>query len=269
MLPAVAMSHGLSVTHCVHYWRMAEQFAASGFVVLDFDPSGFGASDGQPRQRWAPSGLRQDLQAAVGFLRSVPGVDPKKVMVYGSSTGGGTAIDVASRDADIAAVVCVVPHVDGLTNFPGLSMSRGLGIGKAVLRDLSARRRHQPQVTIQVIGADNSGAGVIDTDGALAAIEIETQPGGEWSADHMTYKTDDSEWKNSAAPLDLAKWLAYRPGRKLASLTCPTLLISGDTDLVTPPKAQRRMAARNDRVEVVTGPWNHFDVFRSDRAVLG
>lgn len=68
------------------------------------------------------------------------------------------------------------------------------------------------------------------------------------------------------APADLLGWLAYRPGRRLAQLRCPTLLVSGDRDTVTPPGPQRRLAAANPAVEVLTGPWNHFDVFRSDGA---
>ena len=110
--PAVVLSHGLSGTHCSHYWRVAEVFAEAGYVTLDFDPRFVGASEGRPRQRWSPAGLRQDLQAALDYLRTVPEVDHSRIALYGSSTGGGAAIEIAAGDRSIAALICFVPQVD-------------------------------------------------------------------------------------------------------------------------------------------------------------
>jgi pimeloyl-ACP methyl ester carboxylesterase len=250
----------------MHYWRVAETFARSGLIALDFDPRFVGASVGQPRQRWSPAGLREDLQAAVDLLRTVPGVDRSKVALYGSSTGGGAAIDVAASDPSIAALVCVVPVVDGPTNFPGLPMGQRLWLLRQALRDLISRPLGRPQVTVRAVSEDGSGGAAVDRDGAVAAFEVEVQPGGTWSSDHESYTTDESVWINTVAPWDLVKWLTYRPGKKLSKLACPTLLISGDRDTVTPPGPQRRLASSNPKIDVLTGPWNHFDVFRSDRA---
>lgn len=264
--PGVVISHGISGTHCSHYWRVAEAFAAAGYATLDFDPRYVGASEGRPRQRWSPSELRQDLEAAVGFLRTVPGVDPNKIGLYGSSTGGGGAIEVAAADRSIAALICFVPHVDGLTNFPGLSLRRKLALTGAGIRDLAARALRREQVTIPAFGYDSSGVGAVDRDGALVTLESELQPGGEWDSNRTSYTTDETTWTNAVAPWDALKWLVYRPGRKLDQVTCPTLLVSGDYDTVTPPGPQRRLAASNPCIEVLTGPWNHFDAFRADRA---
>lgn len=263
--PAIVLSHGLSGTHCIHYWRVAETLAQAGYGVLDFDPRCVGGSDGEPRQRWSPAGLREDLQAAVDHLRTLPGVDKSRIGIYGSSTGGGAAIEVAAQDGGIAALVCVVPHVDGLSNFPGLSWKRKAALTKEALRDLVARVLGRDQITVPAFAPDGSGLGVVDRDGAFTTAEQEMEPGASWSADGSEYSTGETVWTNAVSPLDALKWLGYRPGRKLSQINCPTLLVSGDHDTVTPPGPQRRFARANHRVELLTGPWNHFDVFRGDR----
>lgn len=116
--PLVVLAHGLSGTHTL-YWRVAEAFAAAGLAVLDFDNRFVGASEGEPRQTISLEVQLEDLRNAVGVGRSLPGIDPDRIALYGSSFGGGLAIDVAAKDPRLGAVVLVVPLVDGFTNLPG------------------------------------------------------------------------------------------------------------------------------------------------------
>jgi fermentation-respiration switch protein FrsA (DUF1100 family) len=57
---------------------------------------GYGKSDGTPNEK----GLRIDAQAALEYLQTRPGVDPKRIFLYGESLGGAVATHLASQNED-------------------------------------------------------------------------------------------------------------------------------------------------------------------------
>lgn len=65
-----------------------------GFNVLMFDYRGFGKSRGTPTL----DGVVQDARAALNALRGHPGVDAKRIVVYGHSLGGATALRLLAED---------------------------------------------------------------------------------------------------------------------------------------------------------------------------
>ena len=89
----------------------AERFAAARMAVLAFDYRHFGTSGGQPRQVINIRQQLEDYQAAIRFARSVEGVDPERIALWGTSLSGGHVIVVAATDPRIAAVVSQVPWV--------------------------------------------------------------------------------------------------------------------------------------------------------------
>jgi uncharacterized protein len=66
---------------------------AIGVNILAFDWRGFGTSGGTPSEE----GLYRDATAAYEYLRTVHGVDPKDIIIYGHSLGTGPAIELATR----------------------------------------------------------------------------------------------------------------------------------------------------------------------------
>src|SRR5262249_57474919 len=89
-------------------------FAGAGLDVLLFDYRNFGGSTGEPRQlAWPPSD-REDWGAAVQFARGLDGVDPDRIVLWGTSWSAGHAVYIAADDPRIAAVICQTPDFDGV-----------------------------------------------------------------------------------------------------------------------------------------------------------
>ena len=110
-MPCVVIGHGFSGTKGLAR-VYAERFATAGFAVLVFDYRHFGASGGEPRQLVDVGRQREDYHAAVRFARTLSGIDPERIALWGTSLSGGHVIAVAADDPRIAAVVAQLPLID-------------------------------------------------------------------------------------------------------------------------------------------------------------
>jgi uncharacterized protein len=68
---------------------------ARGYQVLMLDYRGFGRSEGRPTL----DGIVTDALAALEYLRTRPDVDATRLIVFGQSIGGATALRMLARDA--------------------------------------------------------------------------------------------------------------------------------------------------------------------------
>lgn len=249
--PLVVLAHGLSATHALHYWRVAEGFAAAGFAVLDFDPRRIGASEGEPRQVVEVEAQLTDLRAAVAFARTLEGVDPAGVALFGSSYGGGLAIEVAAEDKEIAALCLVVPQVDTRSNLPGMPPSWRLRVLRKGIADRVGRMLGRPPLLAPVFGRPGDEHAVLTRDHG-------------WDTLQEELRTDvDSEYRNEAAVWELLRWSTWQPGKKLASVRCPVQMIIATNDTATPPGPQRKAAATAPSVELVELETDHFGPLRA------
>jgi uncharacterized protein len=107
--PVVVMAHGFSATITMSTDRYAEVFAAAGFAVLLYDHRNFGASDGEPRFEVNPWLQARGYRDAIGFAVTLPGVDDRRVALWGDSFSGGVVLVVAGVDERVAAAVAQVP----------------------------------------------------------------------------------------------------------------------------------------------------------------
>lgn len=100
---------GNTQADCTH---MMKRLAAAGFFVLGFDYRGFGASEGT-RGRHRPLEQAQDTHDALSYLQGVPGVDPERIAIYGTSFGGANGIWVTAFDERVKCLVATVPVTHG------------------------------------------------------------------------------------------------------------------------------------------------------------
>lgn len=99
---------GNTQADCTH---MMKRLCAEGWFVFGFDYRGFGNSEGQ-RNRHRPLEQAQNTFDALTYMQTVPGIDPERLGIYGTSFGCANGIWVAAHDE---RVKCLVTSV-GVTN---------------------------------------------------------------------------------------------------------------------------------------------------------
>ncbi|MEA2215519.1 MAG: hypothetical protein QOK19_1080 [Solirubrobacteraceae bacterium] len=248
--PCVVLAHGFAGTVDSGLLPFAERFAAAGLDALAFDYRHFGASDGEPRQLVSVPSQLEDYAAAVGFARGLPGVDPARIAVWGTSFSGGHVVPVAVADGRVAAAVAQVPAMDGRATLLNLLRYAGPAalakITATALRDALAARRGEPPVTLPVVGPP----------GTLASMSTEDAEPGYTAITGQT-------WHNEVAARFALTAGLYRPGLQADRLPCPILVQIADRDAIAPPGAAQDAAwLATGRAEVRTYPVGHFDVYR-------
>jgi pimeloyl-ACP methyl ester carboxylesterase len=247
--PCVVMAHGLGGTKDSGLAPFADAFANAGLDVFAFDYRGFGESGGEPRQTVSMKGQLADYRAAMSAAAALDGVDAGRLVLWGVSLAGGHVLSAAVGRGDVAAVVALVPLVDGVaagvhalkSHSPAeLQQSTGRGL-RGRLAELTGR----PAVTIPLVARPGE-VGAMTTPGAYEDYLAIAGP----------------TWRNEVAASVLLELGNYRPGRDAKGLRVPLLVQIADLDLSAPPNATAK-AAFAAKAEVRRYPCDHFDVFAS------
>lgn len=251
-VPCVVMGHGGSGTKRLGLPAYAEKFAGGGMAALVFDYRGFGASQGQPRQVIEVAAQREDYRAAVGYVRGLPEIDPRRVAVWGTSLSGGHVLTVAAADPAIAAVVSQVPMIDGMHRGRTLRQrvnwevtARTLQFTVAAVRDVVRARRGEPPYLVPVVAPPGQVAVFTEPD-ARATFEA---LGGEATG-----------WRNQLAPRFIFALPKYVRGTA-ERLSMPLLMCLADQDLQASSAFAARVAARAPYADIRHYPLGHFDVY--------
>jgi uncharacterized protein len=91
---------------------LAKRFQQAGYAALIYDHRGWGSSEG-PANHVDPYQQAEDYHDAVIFGRSLPGIDPDRICIWGIGHSGGAAIMSAGDDPHIRAVIAVMPWLSG------------------------------------------------------------------------------------------------------------------------------------------------------------
>jgi pimeloyl-ACP methyl ester carboxylesterase len=244
--PLVILGHGVGGTREDGLEPFARRFADAGIAALVFTYRHFGDSGGQPRQLLDIERQLQDWAAALTYARGMADIDTTRIALWGSSFGGGHALQAAARDGQIAAVVSQCPFTDGIAATrvsDARSLLRALG---PVLRDQVARLRGKPPVMVALVGPPGSPA-------------LMTSPDSE--AGYRALLPAGAPFHNGVAARFLLQAGRYRPGRSVKSLTAPILFCICDHDAVAPADAALRYAKTAPRGEVKRYPIGHFDIY--------
>ncbi|CAM3905273.1 alpha/beta hydrolase [Smaragdicoccus niigatensis] len=248
-VPCVVMAHGFGGSRDTGLLPYAEGFAAAGLDVFVFDYRGFGSSEGTPRQRVSYRRQRADYHAAIAAARQIDGVDPERIVVWGTSYSGGHIVPVAVADRRIAALLSLTPAMDGLAALGAIVKRHPRKLGPLIghgLRDAARVLLHREPHRIPIVGKPGSTA-VISSSGALEGYLALAGP----------------TWRNEVCARAILEVAANRPGRLAHRLRTPLLVQYGEHDAVAPASAAKRAAAKAGRyAEVRAYPVDHFDVYQ-------
>jgi hypothetical protein len=193
------------------YRQIAEYLTSIGFITLRYDKRGVAASEGD----YLATGLWDlvdDAQAAVQFLKNLPEVDPKNVIVLGHSEGATLGTAVAARE-----------------NLGGLILLAG-----AVERLSEALKRQRDIATDNIINAKGFLGFFLRLLGTQNKVEKQAQKYTE----KILNSTKDV-MKVSLVKTN-AKWMrehfAYNVREDLEKVTCPVLAITGERDIQANPE---------------------------------
>jgi hypothetical protein len=248
--PVIVMAHGLGAVKTLRLAAFAERFQAAGYACLVFDYRHFGDSDGEPRELLSIRRQRQDWKAAVAFARTLPEVDGGRVVLWGTSFGGGHAIVTAAGDDSVAAAIAQCPFTDGLASARQISPRGTLRLAAAAAKDQLARVMGRPPIRVKV-AARPGETGLMDAADVVEGVLGLLRASGLREED---YRNDVPARVALEIPLDA-------PGRKARKIRCPTLFCVCESDTVAPARATLRHAAKAPRGEIRRYPAGHFDIY--------
>jgi fermentation-respiration switch protein FrsA (DUF1100 family) len=248
----VIMAGGGGVTKEPGTDLFAERFNEAGFSVLAFDYRRLGESGGQPRQVVRIRAQFADWQAAITYARSLPGVDPARVAIWGFSLSGGHVFRVAARSPQLAAAIAQTPTADG----------------PAAARN--AARYQKPLALLRLFGR-----GVADAVGGLAGrlprlvplagepgtVALLTTPDGRDGNRALNPGNRYPEWQQAVAARLALRLGFYRPGRDASRVRCPLLVLVCDQDQTALAGPAAGAAQRAPRGELVRLPGGHYAPF--------
>ncbi len=132
--PAIILCHGWGGVRSHLNSSYAPAFAKAGYVVLTFDYRGWGDSDSRLvikgkmpapdangeimvrgraiRELVGPFAQTEDIIHCIDFLSGEPGVDPRRIGLWGTSFGGGHVLYLAAHDDRVKCIVSQVPAMD-------------------------------------------------------------------------------------------------------------------------------------------------------------
>lgn len=244
--PVIVMAHGLGGTRKMRLPAFAERFTAAGYACLVFDYRHFGESEGEPRQLLDISKQLEDWKAAIAYARSLKDVDPKRVIIWGTSFGGGHVLSTAADDNQLAAVISQCPFTDGFASSMAMSPLTSLKVTGLALQDKIVSLFGAKPVMVPLAAQPRQTA-------------LMNAP--DCYSGYFALMPEGSNIPNYVAARFALDIIRYYPGRKTPKIKAPVLFCICDHDTVAPSKTTLRHASRTPRHEIKHYADGHFEIY--------
>jgi len=244
--PALVLAHGFGANHTMAIERYEQHFAAAGIATLAFDYRHLGESEGLPRQRLSLRKRRQDLVAAIDFVRGLAEVDASRVALWGTSLGAMHVLRVAADRPDVTAVVVQCPIVHGPAALRRMGLAPMLRLGPAIAEDAARHVLRRADRYVPVVGQP----------GGLAAVTV---PGAEegWRSTVDSGGVFDNR-VSAASALEVGFTSAKRAARRISA---PLLVCVSGRETLMDPRHAEEVARRAPRGEARIYDGGHFDIY--------
>lgn len=246
--PIIVMAHGLGGVRRMRLDAFAERFTDAGYACLVFDYRHFGDSDGEPRGLLSVRRQRADWAAAIAFARSLPQVDGSRVVLWGTSFGGGHVLAVGAGH-QVAAVISQCPFTSGLASALAMEPLVAAKVTVRAIADVAAAVVRRGPVRVALAGEPGSTA-------------LMTAP--DVVSGYLALLPDGLDFTNAvAARIGLVIPL-LSPARALRKAHAPTLVCVCDRDTVAPAGPTIKAAGANPKVTLKRYDEGHFDIYVGD-----
>jgi len=226
-------------------------FTEAGFAVMTFDYPGWGKSEGEPRNVINPWQRERDIENALAHLRAQPGIDASRIVLWGTSFGGGHVVRLAAQHPELLGAIAQVPMLDGMAAVKAVPLPRLLRFGLTALADLL---RGKKPIYLPVVAAEGEWASM-DRDGAAEAMRKGLQALVERGG------PEAGQYDNRVAARSLLTMGLYRPFKCLKNVSVPMLIVGATRDTVAPFVEGRIRALKNSNIQIETLDANHFDPY--------
>jgi len=218
--PAVSLCHGFAGVKEHRLEQFARAFAEAGLFALVHDHRNFGSSDGAVRGDIDPWQQIEDWRRALSFLEATPGVDPKRIGIWGTSYSGGHALVLAATDRRVKAVVSQVPTISGFTaGRRRINPDATTSLEDAFDEDERAQSRGHAPTRQAVVTADSS---VMSAYRSKEAIDFYLQP------------LPEGAWRNEVTLRSTRRARMYEPDAWISRVSpVPLLMIVANADVIT------------------------------------
>ncbi|MFJ3086725.1 alpha/beta hydrolase [Streptomyces sp. NPDC086838] len=226
--------------------RYAQELAARGYAALSFDFTGYGESEGQPRDYESPALKTGDLGAAADFLADHPAVADGTLGVLGVCAGAMYASAFAAQDARVRSLALIAPWLHDRRiceeNYGG---PEGIEAKKEAAAEAGRRYEETGEVTYVpvVSGSTPEAAMPFDID-----FYLNPERGGI------------PQWPNRYAVMAWTEWLDHDAIAVAPRVTVPTLLVHSE-DAAIPDGARRFHNALTGPAELLWTDGSQFDFY--------
>lgn len=251
-VPCILLANGFSGTMDYRLPQFAVRFVLEGFCVLIFDYRFFGESEGEPRQLIVTKKQREDIRNAIQFLKQLENINMEKIVLWGTSLGGGHVIDVAASDSSIAAVIGLVPGIDMVSKKAKATIKIPVGM---LLKILLAALWDGIK---GLFGLNPYYIKVFGFDGETAVFtNKELKPRFE------TLIQSSKMWQNRFTPRFYLSAPRYEKGTA-EKIKMPLLICIADKEVYANPSFQEWVGLQAPKGEIKHYDAEHFDVYIGD-----
>ncbi|MBW1766593.1 MAG: alpha/beta hydrolase [Deltaproteobacteria bacterium] len=248
-VPCIIMNHGFGGTKDVALEPYALRFRDVGIAVLTYDYRYFGESEGEPRQLFSVASQLEDCSAAIDYARKLKEIDPEKIIIWGTSAGGGYGLVMAAKDRKIAGVIAQCSALDSQEDGKVILDREGIGFFLRLFmhaqRDKGRSRFGLSAHKIPIVGKSGSLA-MLNAPGAFEGYA----------------KLASADFINEVCARALLTSGGYNPIDHAKDVRCPVLIqICENDNLVSKNSAFNTAKILGEYAELKQYPIGHFDIY--------
>lgn len=232
--------------------RYAQRLAERGYAALSFDFTGYGESNGEPRDFESPERKIRDIHHATTFLAGHPAVDPDRIGALGVCAGAMYMAASIADDPRLKSLALVAPWLHDAAICEG-AYGGAEAVAEKIRVGEEARARYEETGEVDYVP-------VVSATDQRAPMPFEID----------FYLNPDRggvpAWANRFAVMAWKGWLTLDAISLAPRITRPTFLIHSE-DAAIPEGAHRFHAGLAGEKEIRWAPGTQFDFYDQEPQV--